>query len=289
LNQKLEDLNKQRKLHVVLYYTEDVEKGLLYKHFKVEDGKPKIKSEGGGGQPFYVSLVTAGGFEELAREVLERLGRDGIVILEGPKGIGKSALAAYMVWQALRGGFADSVALPEESPGFEDLLDIVEKGGFLALYDPSPLKAYYKPEYAGKEVSGTVEDVEEILEQLFELAESGNRVSVLAVLPRDIYQSLTERNPRLGSKIERLILRVNLRNSQFLQGVLEAYSGCPSGFEKLVDLIEECEGGYTLVAKYAGLTLREKGCMVGARASSCFTEKPFFFPTFTITCTGSRS
>ena len=260
LRQVLEDLSRQRKLHVVLYYTEDAEKGLLYKHFKVEDGKPKIKSEGGGGQPLYVDLVTAGGFEKLAREVLERLGRDGIVILEGPKGIGKSALAAYVVWKALRNGFVDSVALPEESPGFEDLLDIVEKGRFLALYDPSPLKAYYKPEYAGKEVSGTVEEVEEVLGQLFELAESGNRVSVLVVLPRDIYQCLIKRNPKLRSKIRRFILRVNLRNPWFLERIIRAYSGCTGSFEELAETIARFEGGYTLIAKYAGLALREKCC-----------------------------
>jgi hypothetical protein len=71
---------------------------------------------------------------------------------------------------------------------------------------------------------------------------------------------LIKRNPKLRSKIRRFILRVNLRNPWFLERIIRAYSGCTGSFEELAETIARFEGGYTLIAKYAGLALREKCC-----------------------------
>jgi predicted DNA-binding antitoxin AbrB/MazE fold protein len=47
---------------------------------------------------------------------------------------------------------------------------------------------------------------------------------------------------------------------EFLHEVVRQYSGCEGDYSKLAEKIAEFNGGYTLVAKYAGLWLRGRGC-----------------------------
>jgi len=49
---------------------------------------------------------------------------------------------------------------------------------------------------------------------------------------------------------------------EFLHEVLRQYSGCEGDYSKLAEEIAQFNGGYTLVAKYAGLWLRSDGCKV---------------------------
>jgi hypothetical protein len=238
----------------------------------VREGKLLIESKERE-QEFFVELVTAGRFEVLAREVLERLGGSGFVVLAGPKGVGKSALAAYAVWLALRDGFADAaVRVSGMERGkilkLKRLAENVSRGRFIAVYDPSPLEAYYEPGAYAREVREAFERssvgsflVEETLRELLAL-KGVERVNLLVVLPDDIYRSVIERNPELRSELERYTLRVDLRDLRFLEEVVRAYSGCAGSFKELAGSIAKFEGGYTLVAKYAGLTLREKECSV---------------------------
>ena len=255
-----------------LLYLEDVERGGLYENFVVRGGKPMIESRERE-QVFFVRLVTAGRFEGLAREVLERLGGSGFVVLVGPEGVGKSVLAAYAVWLALRDGFADAVARVSgvergESLKLKWLAERVDRGRFIAVYDPSPLPAYYKPGAYAREVREAFERssvgsflVEETLRELLSL-KGVERVSVLVVLPDDVYRSVIERNPELKDELERYTLRADLRDLQFLEEVIKAYSGCTGDFKELAEMIARYKSGYTLVAKYAGLWLRREGCKV---------------------------
>ena len=255
-----------------LLYLEDVERGGLYENFVVRGGKPMIESRERE-QVFFVRLVTAGRFEGLAREVLERLGGSGFVVLVGPEGVGKSVLAAYAVWLALRDGFADAVARVSgvergESLKLKWLAERVDRGRFIAVYDPSPLPAYYKPGAFAREVREAFERssvgsflVEETLRELLSL-KGVERVSVLVVLPDDVYRSVIERNPELKDELERYTLRADLRDLQFLEEVIKAYSGCTGDFKELAEMIARYKSGYTLVAKYAGLWLRREGCKV---------------------------
>ncbi|MCC6004956.1 MAG: hypothetical protein LM590_11525, partial [Thermofilum sp.] len=270
LKLKVKEVNDQFKLGIPLLYLEDVEGRKLYDNFVVREGKPMIESKERE-QEFFVELVTAGRFEELAGEVLERLGGSGFVVLVGPKGVGKSALAAYAVWLALRDGFADAAVRVSgmergESLKLKRLAENVSRGRLIAVYDPSPLHAYYEPGAYAHEVREAFERssvgsflVEETLRELLAL-KGVERMNVLVVLPDDIYQSLIERNPELKDKLKRYTLRVDLRDPQFLEEVVKAYSGCAGSFKELAESIAKFEGGYTLVAKYAGLTLREKEC-----------------------------
>jgi len=49
---------------------------------------------------------------------------------------------------------------------------------------------------------------------------------------------------------------------EFLHEVVRQYSGCEGDYSKLAEKIAQFNGGYTLVAKYAGLWLRSNGCKV---------------------------
>jgi hypothetical protein len=271
---RLKDEVKALKIGVKLFYAHELEAGLLYSNFRVEKGRPVIGSLEEKGEveaEVEAELVTAGSFERLAGEVLRRL-EGGFVVLEGPKGIGKSTLAAYTAWLALLNGQVDAILYVDKLDVGEvsDLKNLVRGAGkrFLVLYDPSPLQAYYEPGAYAHEVREAFERssvgsflVEETLRGLLSL-KGVERVSVLIVLPDDIYRSVVERTPKLRSELERYTLRVNLRDPLFLEEVVKAYSGCTGSFKKLAAMIAKFEGGYTLVAKYAGLTLREKKCSV---------------------------
>jgi hypothetical protein len=243
---------------VELLREDDLESGSLRFGFKVKEGKLLVVSA-----EAEVELVTTGRFGELAEEVLKKL-EEGFLVLEGPKGIGKSTLAWYCAWLALARGEVDAILYTDKLTRTHlhlvDLVNADEARGkrFLVLYDPSPPRAYYKPKYAG-EVREAVENAEKTLDELLDLARMEKRVMVLAVLPEDVYQSLSA---ELRGGIERFTLRVDLRDSRFLGEVVKAYSGCIGGFEKLVEKIKGFNGGYTLLARYAGLTLREKSCVV---------------------------
>jgi len=289
LDRKVERFNKQLKLGINLYCATDLEEGLLYTNFKVEGGKPVIVSLEEKVEAISLEekvevkaeLVTAGSFGKLAEEILARLeGQEkGFVVLEGPKGIGKSTLAAYVAWLALLRGWVDAIIHVAKLDVGEasKLRNFVEltlspalskgslKGRFIVLYDPSPLHAYYELGAFPEEMRKAVEAVERTLRELLKLAKSGNNVCVLAVLPSDLYESLSQ---KLKGELDRFILCVNLRDPLFLEEVIKAYLSCEelvkayssSGvLRRLAERIAEFEGGYTLVAKYAGLWLRNEG------------------------------
>jgi hypothetical protein len=261
--EELQDSVKGLKIGVGLFYAHELEKGLLYPNFKVEKGRPVIASREERGR-VEAELVTAGPFEKQAEETLSRLEK-GFVVLEGPKGIGKSTLATYTVWLALLEGRADAVLQVielerGESLSLERLAESLKGRRILALYDPSPLPTYYEPGAFAREARKAVKAVEETLQELLKLAESGSRVLVLTVLPSDLYKEAL--SPELKEKLEPFTMPVNLRDLQFLEEIIKEYSSCTGSFEELAEAIARFEGGYTLVAKYAGLTLRGKGCSV---------------------------
>jgi hypothetical protein len=47
---------------------------------------------------------------------------------------------------------------------------------------------------------------------------------------------------------------------EFLHEVVRQYSGCEGDYSKLTEEIAQFNGGYMLVARYAGLWLRGRGC-----------------------------
>jgi hypothetical protein len=240
----------------------DVEAGLLYHNFVVVGGVPRVKTRAAGGQgDVVVDVVTGGVFGRLAGEVLERLGRDGLVVLVGPHGVGKSTLAAYAAWLALWRGAADAVVSAEEvKTGFASALENLQRytgRRFLLLYDPVPVTAYYEPHAVGDEAEKEKARVRRAVEEALRAA--GRGVKALVVLPDEPYRDLPSETKEA---VERYVVKAVLNDVEFLHEVVRRYSGCGGDYSKLAEEIAQFNGGYTLAAKYAGLWLRERGCDV---------------------------
>jgi len=247
---------------VKVAFVGDVEAGLLHHNFVVVGGVPRVKTRAAGGQgDVVVDVVTGGVFGWLAGEVLERLGRDGLVVLVGPHGVGKSTLAVYAAWLALWRGAADAVvSAGEVKTGFASALENLQKNTgrrFLLLYDPVPVTAYYEPRAVGEEAEKEKERVGRAVEEALSAAGSG--VKALVVLPEELYRGLP---PEAKEALEKYVVKAVLDDVEFLHEVVRRYSGCGDSFKELAEKIAQLDGGYTLVAKYAGLWLRGNGCRV---------------------------
>ncbi|NAZ33301.1 MAG: hypothetical protein GU356_03265, partial [Pyrobaculum sp.] len=233
---------------VAVHFLPDVEGRGLYINFYVK-GRPYLESREPSG-PAAVPLVEGGRFGELAAEALRRLEEEGAVVLVGPKGVGKSTLAAYVVWKALRGGRAYGVVKVAGGVGTEAVLRaLAEEAGaeLIALYDPSPPEAYYDPDYVKLTKA---QQVGEALKELGALAAAERRVKILVVLPGDLYNAVMEKADEPASELLEKRLEVDLRDVRFLADVVHEYSKCggmPAGVaERLAEKIAEFDGGYTL-------------------------------------------
>jgi len=266
---------------LAVHFLHDVESRGLYVNFYVKD-RPYLESR----EPsslVAVPLVESGRFGELAAEALRRLEEEGAVVLVGPKGVGKSTLAAYVVWRALREGRAYGVVKVAGGVGTEAVLRaLAEEAGaeLIALYDPSPTEVYYDPDYVKLT---KVQQVGETLKELGALAAVERRVKILAVLPSDLFDAVLKKAEEPALKLLEKRLEVDLRDVKFLADVVYEYSKCretqAGETERLAEKIAEFNGGYTLVAKYAGLWLRERGCDAGdvERAVEEAKQKPKLF------------
>ncbi|MFZ8808923.1 MAG: hypothetical protein ACO2PN_12590, partial [Pyrobaculum sp.] len=248
---------------VKVAFVGDVEAGLLYHNFVVVGGAPRVKTRAAGGQgDVVVDVVTGGVFGRLAGEVLERLERDGLVVLVGPHGVGKSTLAAYAAWLALWRGAADAVVSAEEvKTGFASALENLQKytgRRFLLLYDPVPVTAYYEPRAVGEEAEKEKERVRRAVEET--LSAAGRGVKALVVLPDELYRDLP---PEAKEALEKYVVKAVLNDVEFLHEVVRRYSACGNSYKELAEKTAQLDGGYTLAAKYAGLWLRERGCDAG--------------------------
>jgi nucleotide-binding universal stress UspA family protein len=246
---------KSAKRGVDVLFLEDVEMGGLYENFVVLNERPYVDLQEG-----LFPLVAGGRFEEEARRVLEKLERDGVAVLVGPKGIGKSTLAAYVVWRMLSGGGVEAAIRVEKSAKeltLKRTLDFVKRKT-VVLYDPSPLEVYYKHKYMEK--TERSEEVIETLEELVDFLQSGGGgIRLLVVLPTDLYEVVKDKMPEA---FKNAVLEIKLDDLQFLHSVIKTYSSCEGDYSKLAEEIAQLDGGYTLLAKYAGLWLRGNGCNV---------------------------
>jgi tRNA A37 threonylcarbamoyladenosine biosynthesis protein TsaE len=219
-------------------------------------------------------LVTAGGFAEAAEEVERLLAERGFVVVKGSRGIGKSTLAAYVAYNMLKKGDVDYV-VKVKSPVDVSEVDVFKMLGRRALlfFDIYPREVYlekFDPRRPLKKVYGSVE----VLLSLAALAErnreAGAGLYVLAVVHdkalEEAYEGKAVRDWLEGASF--YIPRLN--TPEFLAGVLKSYA-CPNendcclnkvDTKRLVSLISSHDA-YTLVAKYAGLWLRERECDAG--------------------------
>lgn len=258
---------------VKIYFINDVEDGLLYDNFVVKDNFAKIKTIiGTAGEEFETDLVDAGKFNDVAKNVFSMLVKNGRVVLVGPKGVGKSTLATYVAWRALLGRLGDVDAHvdalirvdklePGKASSIENILNKADDWRFLAIYDPFPIESYIKPETM--QINYTLEEIKVTIKELMEV----KNMLVMMVLPSDIYELV--KNGMEGDEefksslkaVEDSRVLVDIRDYDFLLGVIKSYSGCQAVPEELAKIVKDrYSDGYTLVAKYAGMWLHARGC-----------------------------
>jgi energy-coupling factor transporter ATP-binding protein EcfA2 len=254
-----------------LFTIEDLENGLLYCNFIVENGVPKILTwVGTAKDDLETDLVDSGKFREVAENVFRKLNEDGRVVLIGPRGIGKSTLATYVAWRSLLGSLGNVVLdKPVDAVIRVDKLSLLDTSKLnnqikatnkriLVIYDPSPVMAYYKPEtmwMAKYDIVGTRKTLKELMEV--------RNAWVAIVLPRELYDEVSESEELrdILNEIRSHTINVNLRDEGFLREVIKRYSGCDNVSDDLVKRVMNFDT-YTFVAKYVGIWLCERECKV---------------------------
>jgi len=207
-------------------------------------------------------LVAAGSFADTAREVAKRLRRKRLAVVVGPRGVGKSALAAYVLWKMLKTGEMGLIvriktAVEKERVSFlENFVDIWRKykdylGELLLLYDATPAEWYY--ERGSPKVPGGVADT---VKNLLSLA---RRVSMLFILPSDLYHTL-DLETRAALESHKVMLRPDVK---FLREVIKATSDeCLDGssLDRLASSVAQLDEGHALVARLVGEELKRRNC-----------------------------
>jgi archaellum biogenesis ATPase FlaH len=269
IEEKIKDLKNALKANVVIADRAEFEEASFYSNVKVEGGKLKISVI----PKEYRSVVIVGGFEKLVNEVVNTLRNFGVVVVKGPKGIGKSVLGATVVWEMLRNSYTGLVVGVEELDSdhvvaaFNSLLSSIEKLGhsLLVVFDPSTTYAYM--EVSGKRK--VPKNINTTLKNLLNSIKLGKQEMLLIILPMEMYntvdQLVREKLSRSVEDIHKVIKEITLKDEEFLAGVIREYSGeCQIGNEKLSELAGKVAGfdsGYTLIARLVGEELA-KNCNV---------------------------
>jgi len=301
VRKKIEELEKKIELFrqevpagIVTADVGEFAKGGIYLNIEVEGGELRICVEG---QCY--NMVRAGRFNELVSEIKDRLLRQGFVVVVGPKGIGKSTLAAAVIWELLVNGDVGRVArvdvLNEENyPGFWRFLRNYSRefikyfGRLLILYDPVSTETYEREpstqqgQGALAKTGGGVRrvryvkmprNVEVTIANLIDASsELGDlRPPILIVLPSDIYNTLSE-EVRNALEMYRLDVSQGLINTEFLAELIREYtrtrdkpSGCTLSndvLSKLAGELAEFDSSHALIARLIGEELARSNCDV---------------------------
>jgi hypothetical protein len=221
-------------------------------------------------------VVTTRGFNDLRNEVLKRLDNEGVVVLVGPRGIGKTTLATYATWTLFKEGklrFMTNVkSLPEEKgTEFTDFIGYYlgnkyddKYGNLLVVYDPSTTKTYSRADKKTEVPKGISNTIDTLLKSIAEDEKVRGRVRLLVVLPTDIHQALPQDlKDRLGKYVLDLEEKGFLRDPEFLAAVVMEYArGCSIDYGEARALADEILGrfseGYTLIARLTGTLIASR-------------------------------
>ncbi len=232
-------------------------------------------------------LVTSGRFKHYAEDITGKIKRDGMAVIVGPKGVGKSVLARYVLAGLLDSGDVHLVVDVRDTSNLGEFLTDAKKTGFpiALLYDPSPYEYYYY-EYADKlgkplgehePLIGRIDYIVDRLISRYTWAHSHDvrEVSFVIVLSDDVFNTLVERREDVKSHA----VNVDLRDRSFIADIIRSYGEkevemrverreiSEDDKSRLIKLIEDSaeslaklvvdsyRGGYTLVAKYVGVWL----------------------------------
>ncbi|MDT7970460.1 MAG: hypothetical protein RQ842_07820, partial [Vulcanisaeta sp.] len=265
---------------VEVFFVNDFEDGLVYPTVKLVGGELMVLGEYG-----YHEVVRTGFFSTLTNEVKQRLGAGSLVVLTGPKGVGKSTLATVTIWNLLRSGEVGMVLRIRELPDgevVESFRSFIENflvrdwkyfGNLIILYDPTGVYGQIKGVEAPSKLETTVRNVLEAVRRAIENAKSipgrepSARVGVLIILPTDLYNALS--NDTKG-KLESYRLDALLNDTEFLAKLIMEYtrtsdkpSGCKISDEELSELAGKVAGfdsGHALIARLIGEELARSNC-----------------------------
>ncbi|MDT7971128.1 MAG: hypothetical protein RQ842_11190, partial [Vulcanisaeta sp.] len=292
LEKKFESFRQEVRAGVVTADVGEFAKGGIYLNIEVEDDGLRICAEG---QCY--NIVKAGKFNELVSEIKDKLLKQGFAVVVGPKGIGKSTLAAAVIWELLVNGDVGRVArvdvLNEENyRGFGRFLRNYSReftnyfGRLLILYDPVSTETYEREPSTqqGQGVlagsSGGVRrvryvkmprNVEVTIANLINASsELGDlRPPILIVIPSDVYNALSEemRNELEGYRLD---VSKDLVDTEFLAELIREYTrtksnpnGCALSDRELSELTGELakfDSGHALIARLIGEELARNNC-----------------------------
>ena len=241
-----------------------IERRELYPDIKVVDGKLSIRV----GQNYY-SVVEAGAFGTAINSLINLIRERRVAVVVGPRGIGKSVLAASVIWRLFDNGDIGLVAKVEELSEknyifFKTFIEnYLEKyrdvfGRLLILYDPSATMVY-EEEMKKQPIPEGIKDTIDYLLKIINSYREGFRI--LIVLPEDIYDGLGE---DIKEALGQYKLELDLSDAVFLAEVVKEYSEvCRDKLDKnklsgLVNEIAQFNEGHALIARLAGTLLAKE-------------------------------
>ncbi|WP_052292151.1 hypothetical protein [Saccharolobus islandicus] len=262
LSRNVELLKQVITAGVIAARKDDFAKGLVNPNVRVEGGVLKVRVEGG-----YYNVVRAGKFGDLVNQVVSELKDKGLVTVVGPKGIGKSILAASVIWE-LFDEIGLVVRVDSLADKYSEFMTFVENyvsefgeffGRLLILYDPSSTKVYEEKE-AELSLQPKIETSVSNLLKLFEYLEKtgDRRPLILVVLPSDVYDALGG----VKDKLNVFEVSTSLKDVEFLSGIIKEYSRCSElkveTLNELAAKIVKFDSGYALIARLVGEELVNK-------------------------------
>jgi KaiC/GvpD/RAD55 family RecA-like ATPase/uncharacterized protein YdhG (YjbR/CyaY superfamily) len=277
LEKNIELFRQEERAVIVTADVGEFAKGRIYPNIKVENGELRVRVEDG-----YHSIVRAGKFNDLVNEVRDRLLKQGFVVVVGPKGIGKSTLAAAVIWKLFMNGDIGLVARVDvlDSKNSSEFTTFIENygeefsehfGRLLILYDPVSTKTYERVDIDVKaDIQANIErTIEDLMKAIKSISSEAPKPLTLIVLPSDVYNALSgeRRNELEGYKLD---VSQDLINTEFLAELIREYTrtksnpnGCALSDRKLSELTGELakfDSGHALIARLIGEELARSNC-----------------------------